>query len=52
MVVALKENFYIFKSVVADTPFESGKHYFEIEVHAMTENELKIGVVTNNIFNK
>lgn len=52
MTVFLKESFYIFKSVVADIPFESGKHYFEIELNACTENELKIGVVTNNTFNK
>lgn len=52
MLVTLKESAYVFKSVVATSPFESGKHYFEIEVEAFTENELKIGVVTNNTFNK
>lgn len=52
MTAILKESPYIFKSVVSDLPFQSGKHYFEIEVLSLTENELKIGVVINNTFNK
>ncbi|KAL4466063.1 hypothetical protein ABPG74_004300 [Tetrahymena malaccensis] len=50
--VRLKENVYVFKSVVADQPFTKGQHYFEIQLDQMTENELKIGVVTQNTFNK
>ncbi|EDK32043.2 SPRY domain protein (macronuclear) [Tetrahymena thermophila SB210] len=50
--VKLKESVYVFKSVIADQAFTKGQHYFEIQLDQMTENELKIGVVTNNLFNK
>lgn len=41
----LKEEQYIFRSVLANTSFNSGCHYWEIIADARTENELKIGVV-------
>lgn len=44
--VYLSENHYLYKSVVADQPFMSGIHYWEIKIDHRTENELKIGVTT------
>lgn len=40
----LKEDTYIFRSVVADTCFDSGIHYWEIVADSRTDNELKVGV--------
>lgn len=42
--VFLKENAYLFRSVLSDTPMHSGVHYWEIHADSRTENELKIGV--------
>jgi hypothetical protein len=40
----LKEEAYLFRSVIADKGFHQGLHYWEIIADARTENELKIGV--------
>jgi E3 ubiquitin-protein ligase NRDP1 len=49
--VFLKENGYLFKSVISDTPMMGGVHYWEIHGDSRTENELKIGVATTKDFN-
>lgn len=48
--VFLKEEAYVFRSVVCGEGFVSGCHYWEIHADGRTENELKIGVSGNNIF--
>jgi E3 ubiquitin-protein ligase NRDP1 len=49
--VFLKENGYLFKSIISDTPMMGGVHYWEIIADSRTENELKIGVSTLKEFN-
>jgi len=49
--VFLKENAYVFRTIISDTPLMSGCHYWEIVADPRTENELKIGVVTKKEFN-
>lgn len=46
----LKEEAYLFRSVIADRSFSEGIHYWEIVADARTENELKIGVCKNRDF--
>jgi len=46
----LKENSYIFKTVLGDQGFLEGVHYWEIQADSRTENELKIGVSLKNDF--
>ena len=46
----LKEEQYIFRTVIGDTHFESGLHYWEIIADARTENELKVGVCKRRDF--
>ena len=46
----LKEQSYLFRSVLANTGFTSGVHYWEIVADSRTENELKIGVSTSKDF--
>ena len=48
--VFLKEEAYVFRSVVSTDGFVSGKHYWEIHADGRTENELKIGVSGQQIF--
>lgn len=49
--VVLKESPYIFRSVIGDTPFTSGVHYWEIHAMDFTENEMKLGVTIKPDFN-
>jgi len=49
--VWLKEPAYMFRTIIADTPFMSGLHYWEIIADDRTENELKIGVACKQEFN-
>lgn len=49
--VFLKENAYMFRSIIGDTGFTGGVHYWEIIADNRTENELKIGVTTKRDFN-
>jgi len=49
--VFLKENAYMFRSVISTTPMTGGIHYWEIIADPRTENELKIGVATRRDFN-
>jgi len=49
--VFLKENAYMFRSIISDTPMNDGVHYWEIVADNRTENELKIGVSTKRDFN-
>ena len=46
----LKEQSYLFRSVLANTGFTGGIHYWEILADNRTENELKIGVTTMKDF--
>lgn len=46
----LKEQAYIFRSVITTEGFTSGAHYWEIHADNRTENELKIGVCTQDVF--
>jgi E3 ubiquitin-protein ligase NRDP1 len=46
----LKENSYIFKTVLGDQAFYEGVHYWEIQADPRTENELKIGISLRNDF--
>ena len=46
----LKEEQYLFRTVIANKSFTDGIHYWEIVADARTENELKIGVVKNRDF--
>lgn len=36
----------MFRTVIGDTPFMGGVHYWEIIADDRTENELKIGIST------
>ncbi|CAD8109323.1 unnamed protein product [Paramecium sonneborni] len=49
--VFLKEQAYMFRTIIANFGFESGIVYWEIEADDRTENELKIGVTTQRDFN-
>lgn len=46
----LKEEQYVFRTVIGDTQFDSGLHYWEIIADARTENELKVGVCKRRDF--
>jgi E3 ubiquitin-protein ligase NRDP1 len=46
----LKENSYIFKTVLGDQAFYNGVHYWEIHADPRTENELKIGIALKKDF--
>jgi E3 ubiquitin-protein ligase NRDP1 len=46
----LREEAYVFRSVIADKSFTEGIHYWEIIADARTENELKVGVCKNKDF--
>ena len=47
----LNEASYLFRSIIADQPFKiRSVYYWEIHGNAQTENEMKIGVTTNNKF--
>lgn len=46
----LKEEQYIFRSVLGNVAFEKGLNYWEIVADSRTENELKIGVCKNREF--
>lgn len=46
----LKEEQYLFRTVIANKSFNEGIHYWEIVADAQTENELKIGVCKNREF--
>lgn len=48
--VYLKEEQYIFRTVIGNKPFTEGTHYWEIVADARSENELKIGVCKNRDF--
>jgi len=41
----------MFRTVIGDTPFYGGIHYWEIIADPKTENELKIGVSAKKEFN-
>ncbi|CAD8116560.1 unnamed protein product [Paramecium sonneborni] len=49
--VFLREQAYMFRTIVANFGFESGIVYWEIEADDRTENELKIGITTQRDFN-
>ena len=49
--VWLKETAYMFRTLLGDTAFNSGVHYWELTADDRTENELKIGVSTKLDFN-
>lgn len=46
----LKEQSYLFRTVLGVTGYTSGIHYWEIYADIRTENELKIGVATSKDF--
>jgi hypothetical protein len=46
-VTFLSEDNYLFRSVISDTKFDSGLHYWELIADSRSENELKIGVTKN-----
>ena len=48
--IFLKEDTYLFRSVIADKGFESGTHYWEFVADSRTDNELKVGVTKNRDF--
>lgn len=48
--VFLKEDKYVFRSVIADTCYTQGIHYWEIVADARSENELKVGVCKKRDF--
>lgn len=47
----LNESCYLFRTIVADTPFRHGVHYFELTLDRRTENELKVGITKTTNFN-
>ena len=47
----LNETCYAFRTIVSNTSFSSGVHYWEISADRRTENELKIGITKNINFN-
>ena len=48
--VFLKEEAYLFRTVIANKSFNEGIHYWEIVADARSENEIKIGVTKNREF--
>jgi hypothetical protein len=46
----LSEDTYLFRSVLSDTGFDSGLHYWELIPDSRSENEMKIGVSKNREF--
>ena len=46
----LTEDTYLFRTVISDTKFDSGLHYWELIADSRSENELKIGVTKNRDF--
>ena len=48
--VFLKEEAYLFRSIIANKSFNEGIHYWEIIADARSENEIKIGVTKNRDF--
>lgn len=46
----LSEDTYLFRTVIADTKFDGGLHYWELIADSRSENELKIGVAKNRDF--
>ena len=46
----LKEEQYLFRTVIGNKSFNEGIHYWEIIADSRTENELKIGVCKNRDF--
>lgn len=46
----LKEELYIFRSVLGDQPFSEGVHYWELHIDPRTENEIKVGVSLSDSF--
>ena len=46
----MKEEQYLFRTVIADKSFNGGVHYWEIVPDARSENELKIGVCKSRDF--
>jgi hypothetical protein len=49
-VAYLKENSYVFKTVLGNQAFNEGIHYWEIHADPRTENELKIGIALKKDF--
>ena len=47
----LKEQQYLFRTMLGNSPMHSGVYYWQIWADPRTENELKIGVVTKADFN-
>jgi E3 ubiquitin-protein ligase NRDP1 len=47
----LFESNYYFRTIIANRPFMSGIHYWEIIADARTEHELKVGVTCQHAFN-
>lgn len=47
----LYESNYYFRTIIANKPFVSGVHYWEIIADARTEHELKVGVTCQKTFN-
>ncbi len=50
--IFLKEDTYLFRSIVADRCFTAGLHYWEIVPDARTENEMKVGVTKSKEFDR
>lgn len=48
--VFLKEQAYVFRTIVANIGFSSGVHYWEIIADGRTENEIKIGITSSKSF--
>jgi hypothetical protein len=48
--VFLKEQAYVFRTVIGNIGFESGVNYWEIIADSKTENELKIGIAGSKDF--
>jgi hypothetical protein len=48
--IFLREQVYAFRSVIGDTHFTEGLHYWEIIPDARSENELKVGVCKSRDF--
>jgi E3 ubiquitin-protein ligase NRDP1 len=48
--IFLREDTYLFRSVIADKCFDSGIHYWELIADSRSDNEMKIGVTKNKDF--
>jgi hypothetical protein len=46
----LKEDTYQFRTCIADKPFDSGIHYWELIADSSSDNEPKVGVTKNREF--